>query len=51
MSQKKNKSSYSWPVRILTIILTAVIASGALIYLITLLINLFGGDSGSTLLY
>lgn len=44
MSQKKNQSSYSLPVRIFTIILSAVVASGALIYLVTLLINLFGGN-------
>ena len=51
MSKKKRNSSYSMPVRVLTIVLTAVIASGALIYLITLLVNLLGGDSGSTQLY
>lgn len=43
MSHKKRNSSYSLSVRITTIALTAVVASGALIYLITLLINLFGG--------
>ncbi len=47
----KRKSSYSWPVRILTIILTALVASGALVYLVMLIMNLFGigtGDAGHT---
>jgi len=51
MAKKKRKSSYSLPVRILTIALTALVASGAVVYLILLFINLFGGDSGSVPLY
>jgi len=44
MSKKKSTSSYSLPVRVLTIVLSALVASGALIYLGTLLVNLFGGN-------
>ena len=47
MKSNKNqfKSSYSLPVRIVTIALSALVASGALVYLVMLLINLFGGGS------
>ena len=40
--KKKNQSSYSLPVRILTIALTVLVASGALVYLVMMLMNLFG---------
>ena len=43
---KRQKSSYSLPVRIFTIILTALVASGALVYLVMLLLNLFGVGAG-----
>ena len=36
------------PVRILTIILTALVASGALVYLIMFIMNLFGAGGGHT---
>jgi hypothetical protein len=39
---KNSKSSYSLPVRIVAIALTALVASGTLVYLVTLLMNLFG---------
>ena len=42
MSTKKEKSSYSLPVRILAIALTVLVASGAVTYLIMLLMTLFG---------
>jgi len=45
---KKTKSTYSLPVRILAIVLTALVASGALVYLVMFLMTLFGiGDAGS----
>jgi len=43
---KSSKSSYSLPVRIITIALSALVASGALVYLVMLLLNLFGVGSG-----
>ncbi len=47
---KKTKSTYSLPVRILAVVLTALVASGALVYLVMFLMSLFGiGDAGSTL--
>jgi len=46
MAQKKKKSSYSMPVRILTISLTVLVASGALVYLVMMILNLFGGGAG-----
>ena len=39
---KNSKSTYSLPVRITAIVLTALVASGTLVYLVTLLMNLFG---------
>ena len=44
---KKYKSTYSMPVRIVTIILTALVASGALVYLVMLLLNLLGVGGGN----
>ena len=41
MANKKN-SSYSLPVRILALLLTGLVASGILVYLIMFLLNLFG---------
>ena len=46
MAHKKNKSSYSMPVRIITIALTVLVASGALVYLLMMILNLFGVGSG-----
>jgi len=34
------------PVRILTISLTVLVASGALVYLVMMILNLFGGGAG-----
>jgi hypothetical protein len=42
MSKEKRTSSYSLPVRVLTIILIAAVTSGMLIYLVTLLMNMLG---------
>lgn len=42
MSKKKNTSSYSMPVRVMTIILIAAVTSGILIYLVTLFANMLG---------
>lgn len=39
---KDTKSTHSLPVRITAIALTALVASGALVYLVTLFLNLFG---------
>ncbi len=38
---KKNNSSYSLPTRILAIALTALVASGVLVYLVMFIMNLF----------
>lgn len=38
----KQKSSYSLPVRILAIILTVLVASGVVTYLIMFILSLFG---------
>ena len=38
----KNKSSYSAAVRILALILTFLVASGVLVYLVSFLLSLFG---------
>lgn len=38
---KKQKSTYSLPVRILAIILTILVASGVVTYLIMFILNLF----------
>lgn len=43
---KKYKSTYSLPVRIVTIALSVLVASGALVYLVMLLLNLFGVGTG-----
>ena len=43
MSNKSNTSSHSLAVRIMALILSVLVASGVLVYLVTLLINLFGG--------
>ena len=46
---KKNKSTYSAPVRILALILTALVTSGVLVYLVMFILSLFGiGDTGGT---
>ena len=43
----KNKPTYSAPVRLLALILTGLVASGVLVYLLTFLLNLFGvGGTG-----
>jgi len=43
----KKKSSYSAPVRIMALILTGLVASGVLVYLITFILSLFGiGEPG-----
>lgn len=43
----KNKSSYSALVRILALILTGLVASGVLVYLVTFILTLFGiGEAG-----
>jgi len=39
---KNTKPTYSLPVRITAIALTALVASGTLVYLIMLIMNLFG---------
>jgi hypothetical protein len=41
----KNKSSYSAAVRILALVLTGLVASGVLVYLLTFLLNLFSGGN------
>ena len=44
---KKQKSTYSAPVRIFALILTGLVASGALVYLVMFILSLFGiGDAG-----
>ena len=43
----KKKSSYSAPVRIMALILTGLVASGVLVYLVTFILSLFGvGEAG-----
>ena len=39
---KKKKSTYSLPVRILALVLTALVASGVITYLIMFFMSLFG---------
>ena len=38
----KKTSSYSLPVRIMAIAMTVLVSSGALVYVIDLIMNLFG---------
>ena len=41
MKQNSQKSSYSLPVRILSLIMTILVASGILIYLVWFIMGLF----------
>ena len=50
-TKKKSGSSYPLSIRIITIALSALVASGALVYLVMLLINLFGGNANSAALH
>jgi hypothetical protein len=45
---KKSKSTYSTPVRVLALILTGLVASGVLVYLVMFILSLFGIEAGST---
>ena len=48
MANKQQKSTYSTPVRVLALILTGLVASGVLVYLVMFILALFGiGDAGS----
>lgn len=38
---KKNKKTYSLPVRILALLLTLLVASGILVYVVMFIMNLF----------
>ena len=44
---KKKKSTYPAAVRIIALALTALVASGALVYLVLFIISLFGNGSTS----
>ena len=44
----KKKPTHSLPVRIMAIVLTALVASGVLTYLILFILNLFGIGGGHT---